>query len=87
MDDTLPPPTVDFADFQRRIAERSAALREEQRVEEARQALSAVTSVGEAAALVAAPSEDNARKLVEAIQGKDLSSEVGSMLPSEKDYE
>ncbi|MBS34578.1 MAG: hypothetical protein CMO26_18885 [Thiotrichales bacterium] len=60
---------------------------QEQRVEEARQALSAVTSVGEAAALVAAPSEDNARKLVEAIQGKDLSSEVGSMLPSEKDYE
>eukprot|EP00908_Phaeocystis_cordata_P008077 Transcript_18744.p1 GENE.Transcript_18744~~Transcript_18744.p1 ORF type:complete len:336 (+),score=0.88 Transcript_18744:71-1078(+) len=35
MDDTLPPPTVDFAAFQRRYAERSAALREEQRVEEA----------------------------------------------------
>ena len=59
---------------------------QERRVEEAKQALSAVKSIKEAAALIAEPTEANARKLVEAIQGKDLSGEVGSLLPASKSY-
>ena len=57
------------------------------RVDEAKKILASVKSVPQAAALIAAPNEDNARKLVAAIADKDLSSEVGSMLPSKKKYE
>ncbi len=39
----------------------------------------------EAAALLAAPSADNARKLVAAIAGKDLTGEVGGLLPKKAD--
>jgi hypothetical protein len=52
----------------------------------AKEALSAVKSVPEAAALVAAPTEDNARKLVAALAGKDVSAEVKSFLPKPEDY-
>ena len=52
------------------------------RIDGATKALSAVSSVPEAAALVASPTEANARLLVAAIKEKDLSGEVGGMLPS-----
>ena len=56
------------------------------RIDGASKALSAVSSVPEAAALVAKPTEKNARKLVAAIKDKDLSREVGGMLPAESKY-
>ena len=56
------------------------------RISAATKALSAVTSVPEAGALIADPSEENARKLVVAIQDKDLSAEVGPLLPPESSY-
>ena len=49
-------------------------------------ALQAVKSVPEAAALLAAPTDENARKLAAAIASKDLSSEVGAMLPKPDTY-
>lgn len=49
-------------------------------------ALQAVKSVPEAAALLAAPTEDNARKLAAAIATKDLTAEVGAMLPKPDTY-
>ncbi|MBI3881741.1 MAG: cytochrome c family protein [Verrucomicrobia bacterium] len=49
-------------------------------------ALNAVKSVPEAAALVAAPTEANARKLATAIAGRDLSAEVKALLPAPADY-
>lgn len=55
------------------------------RLENAKAALSKVKSVPEAAALLAAPSADNARKLVAAIAGKDLTGEVGGLLPKKAD--
>lgn len=58
----------------------------QKQVANARAALNAVKSVPEAAALVAAPTEANARKLVEAIATKDLTAEVGSLLPAPADY-
>ncbi|MCH7793228.1 MAG: hypothetical protein IID31_13230, partial [Planctomycetes bacterium] len=48
-------------------------------------ALSAV-GVPEAAALVADPTEANARALVAAIAGKDLSGDVASLLPAAAAY-
>jgi hypothetical protein len=57
------------------------------RLEGTKAALSALKSVPEAAALLAAPSAGNARKLVAAIAGKDLTAEVGAMLPKKADYE
>ena len=56
------------------------------RISDATKALSAVTSVPEAGALIASPSEANARKLVAAIQDKDLSGEVGSLVPAQSTY-
>jgi hypothetical protein len=58
----------------------------QKQVASATAALNAVKSVPEAAALVAAPTEANARKLVEAIATKDLTAEVGSLLPAPADY-
>ena len=59
---------------------------QDKRAAMAKEALSAVKSVPEAAALVASPTEANARKLVAAIKDKDLSGEVGSLLPAESSY-
>ena len=59
---------------------------QQQRVADAKKALSAVKSVPAAAALVAQPSEENARKLVAAIQRKNLSADVGSLLPAKSTY-
>ena len=53
----------------------------------ARAALEAIKGqVPEAAAFLAQPNEENARKLVDAIAGKDLSAAVGSMLPAKTTY-
>ncbi|MBT3700648.1 MAG: hypothetical protein HOE62_03320 [Alphaproteobacteria bacterium] len=56
------------------------------RLEKAKAALSAVKSVPEVAALLSAPTRENALKLIEAIKGKDLSAEVGSMIPAKADF-
>jgi hypothetical protein len=53
----------------------------------ARAALNAVKDqVPEAAALLAAPTEANARKLIDAIAGKDLSPQVNSLLPAKNTF-
>lgn len=49
-------------------------------------ALSALKNIPEAAALVAAPNDANARKLVAALAGKDVSAEVKSFLPKAEEY-
>jgi hypothetical protein len=59
---------------------------QKQREEKARVALAAVKSIPEVAALLAAPTRDNALKLISAIRGKDMSALVGSMLPAKADY-
>lgn len=59
---------------------------QEKRLAMAKDALSKVTSVPEAKALIDAPSAENARKLVNAIADKDLSGEVGGILPAEGTY-
>lgn len=59
---------------------------QEQRIADASAALSALAGVPEAQALVADPSDANARALVDAIAGKDLSGEVGGMLPASSTY-
>ncbi len=59
---------------------------QKKRVESASAALGAVTSVPEAAALIAAPNRDNALNLVAAIAGKDLSGEVARLLPDKGSY-
>ena len=57
------------------------------RIEAARAALEAVSSaVPEAAALLSDPSDANARAVVEAILDKDLTQEVGGMLPDKGAY-
>jgi hypothetical protein len=56
---------------------------QEARAAAAREALG---KVGAAAGLLANPTADEARALVAAIQGKDLSGEVGGMLPSKDSY-
>ena len=53
----------------------------------ARAALTAIQGqVPEAGALLAAPNEANARKLVDAIASKDLSAAVASLLPAKTAY-
>ena len=59
---------------------------QKKRKADAEAALAAVKSVAEAAALVADPTEANALLLVEAIAGKDLSGEVGGLLPDPSTY-
>ncbi|MEE8173111.1 MAG: cytochrome c family protein [Alphaproteobacteria bacterium] len=56
---------------------------QEARAAAAREALG---KVGAAAALLANPTADEARALVAAIQGQDLSAEVGGMLPAKDSY-
>jgi hypothetical protein len=58
----------------------------EKQIAAATAALNAVKSLPEAAALVAAPTKENARKLAATVAGKDLSGEVGSLLPQPADY-
>ena len=59
---------------------------QEQRIADATTALTALASVPEAGALVADPSEANARALIDAIAGKDLTGEIGGMLPDPSTY-
>ena len=59
---------------------------QKKRLEDAKAVLSAVKSVPEAAQLIANPAEESARGLVAAIADKDLSSEVGSLLPDPASY-
>ena len=57
------------------------------RIAAAKAALDAIKgSVPEAGALAGSPSEANARKLVSAVAGKDLSAAVGGMLPAKGSY-
>jgi hypothetical protein len=58
----------------------------QKQIKSAAEALNAVKGVPEAAALVGAPTEENARKLVAAIAAKDLTAEVKSLLPKPEDY-
>ena len=59
---------------------------QDKRAADASAALGALTSVPEAAALIANPSEESALALVAAIAGKDMSGEVGSLLPDPSTY-
>jgi hypothetical protein len=59
---------------------------QQKHIKAATAALSSVKSVPEAAALLAAPTEENARKLVAAIADKDLSAEAKGLLPAPGDY-
>lgn len=60
----------------------------QQKLEQAaRKALDAVKGAApEAATLLSAPTDDNAQKLVAAIASKDLSAQVGGMLPAKNTY-
>jgi hypothetical protein len=60
---------------------------QKQRVSDATAILSALKSVPEAAALLAAPTEPNALKLAAAIADKDLSGEVGHLVPDPSTYQ
>ena len=57
-----------------------------QRLAEAQSALRALASVPEAAVLLDAPTEENARKLTEAIKNQNLTPEIGSLLPDPSTY-
>ena len=63
-----------------------ALIRNSERAENAKAALSLLSDIPEVKALLASPSRDNALKLVGAIEGKDLSGKVGSKLPAKADY-
>ena len=56
------------------------------RVALATEALMKLTDVPEAKALVDAPNEENARALVAAIAGKDLTGQVGDLMPDPSTY-
>ncbi len=58
----------------------------QKQIKSATDVLNAVKSVPEAAALVSAPTEENARKLVTAITDKDLIAEVKALLPKPEEY-
>jgi len=59
---------------------------QQKRLENAKAALASVKSIPEVAALLAAPTRENALKLVDVVEGKDYSAEVNSMLPKKADY-
>ncbi len=59
---------------------------QKQRMSDATKVLSAVKSVPEAAVLLAAPTEPNALKLAAAVADKDLSGEVGQIVPDRSSY-
>jgi len=67
----------------------SAAYKEamQKQIASATAALSALKSIPEAAALLAGPNDDNARKLVAALAGKDVSAEVKGFLPKAEEYQ
>jgi len=56
------------------------------RIDMATQALQAIQDVPQAAALLADPSDANARALVDAIKGQDLSAKVASLMPDPSTY-
>jgi hypothetical protein len=56
------------------------------RMEKARTALEAVKDMPEVAALLAAPTRENGQKVAKAVKGKDMSAQVGALLPAKKDY-
>lgn len=58
----------------------------EKQIAGAREALSALKDIPEAAALLAAPTDDHARRLVAALSGRDVSAEVKAFLPAAGDY-
>ena len=59
---------------------------QQKRIDAAKKALGALKSVPEAAALAAEPSREAGLKLADIIQDKDLTGEVGLMLPNPKKY-
>lgn len=59
---------------------------QQKRIANATTAIAALKSVPEAAALIAQPTEENARKLIAAIQDKDLSGEIAGLLPAKTTY-
>ncbi len=59
---------------------------QQKRVADAKAALAHLKGIPEAQALIAKPTDQNARKLVAAIKGKDLSKAVGKLLPKKDDY-
>jgi len=59
---------------------------QQKRIDLARQGIEALGAMAEAQALLADPSDANARALVEAIKGQDHSAQVGSMLPDPGGY-
>ncbi|GJL77178.1 MAG: cytochrome c554 [Nitrospinaceae bacterium] len=77
---------VSAAEAQSKSKEPKYTKAQNKRAENAKAALSAVKSIPEAAALIASPTRENALKLVDAIQGKDLTAEVGKLLPAKGDY-
>jgi hypothetical protein len=58
----------------------------QKQIQGATDALNALKDIPEAAALVASPTDDNARKLVAAIADKDVSAGVKTLLPKPEDY-
>lgn len=59
---------------------------QEKRAGDARAALEAVKNVPEVGTFLSSPTETNARALVSAIEGKDLTAEVGALLPDPATY-
>ncbi|MGH6719562.1 MAG: multiheme c-type cytochrome [Alphaproteobacteria bacterium] len=59
---------------------------QQKRIDMARAAIEALGAMAEAQALLADPSDANARALVAAIAGQDLTAQVGSLLPGSASY-
>ncbi|MGB1109369.1 MAG: multiheme c-type cytochrome [Gammaproteobacteria bacterium] len=59
---------------------------QEERAKAARAALEPLASIAEVKAFLGAPSDDNARTAVKALEGQDLSAQLGGMLPAKSDY-
>lgn len=59
---------------------------QQKRIDLAKEGIGALGAMPEAQALLADPSDANARALVEAIKGQDLSAQVGSLLPDPASY-
>jgi hypothetical protein len=70
----------------KRASDSAYKAAQQKRADHAREVLSALKGVPEAAALIASPSEGNARKLVRAMEGMDLSAQVASLLPAKNNY-
>lgn len=59
---------------------------QQERAKAARAALEPLAGIGEVKAFLGAPTDDNARAAVKAIEGQDLSAQLGGMLPAKSDY-